>query len=58
VTLQAGAHTTLADLRRETRDAYVELAAAVGRTFDTRARRPRDTARQHGTGTAARAGAR
>jgi putative peptide zinc metalloprotease protein len=58
VTLQAGAHTTLADLRRETRDAYVELAAAVGRTFDTPARRPHDAARQHGTVRAARPGAR
>ena len=33
VTLQAGAHTTLGDLRRETRDAYLELAAAVAAPF-------------------------
>jgi len=58
VTLQAGAHTTLGDLRRETRDAYVELAAAVGRTFDGPPQRPRDRTRQHGAGTAHRAGAR
>jgi putative peptide zinc metalloprotease protein len=58
VTLQAGAHTTLGDLRRETRDAYVELAAAVGRTFDGPPLRPRDRARQHGAGTAHRGGAR
>lgn len=58
VTLQAGAHTTLADLRRETRDAYVELAAAVGRTFDTPARRPHDATHQHGTGRALGPGAR
>jgi putative peptide zinc metalloprotease protein len=39
VTLQAGAHTSLGDLRRETRDAYLELAAAVGRGFDVARRR-------------------
>ncbi len=39
VTLQAGAHTSLGDLRRETRDAYLELAASVGRTFVTPRRR-------------------
>ncbi|WP_141777298.1 MinD/ParA family protein [Phycicoccus sp. SLBN-51] len=40
VTLQAGAHTSLGDLRRETRDAYLELAATVGRSFTvTRPRR-------------------
>jgi putative peptide zinc metalloprotease protein len=39
VTLQAGAHTSLGDLRRETRDAYLELAAAVGRGFDLHHRR-------------------
>jgi putative peptide zinc metalloprotease protein len=37
LTLQAGAHTTLGDLRRDTRDAYLELAAAVAGTFDTSA---------------------
>jgi putative peptide zinc metalloprotease protein len=39
VTLQAGAHTSLGDLRRETRDAYLELAAAVGRGFELPHRR-------------------
>ena len=33
-TLQAGAHTTLGDLRRETRHAYLELAAAVAASFE------------------------
>jgi len=39
VTLQAGAHTSLSELRRETRDAYLELAATVGRSFVTPRRR-------------------
>lgn len=34
ITLQAGAHTTLGDLRRETRQAYLELAAAVAASFE------------------------
>ena len=34
ITLQAGAHTTLGDLRRETRHAYLELAAAVAASFE------------------------
>jgi putative peptide zinc metalloprotease protein len=33
--LQAGAHTALGDLRQATRDAYLELAAAVAGSFGT-----------------------
>jgi putative peptide zinc metalloprotease protein len=43
VTLQAGAHTSLGDLRRETRDAYLELAATVGRSFTVSRRRRGET---------------
>ena len=31
--LQAGAHTALSDLREETRDAYLDLAAQVAGSF-------------------------
>lgn len=44
--LQAGAHTSLADLRQPTRDAYLALAAAVACSFpDAIARGPKEKVR-------------